>query len=402
VHAFVAGLRRGLPRVFDSDEYSRHRRAVLEGYKERQKDLFRRFEDKVEREGFRLEQVQMGPLVRPTIIPLVGGEPASFDRFDELVQTGKLTKEESESLEKKHADLTEEMERVLKEARLIDQEAQTRLERLDTDLVKPLVHDPIAQLRTEYREKSVDVFLDELEEDMLNHLDRFRDKPEPADIPGIGPSPATPDPLLEYRVNLIVDNAETKGPPVVSEAFPSYKNLFGAVERAIDRFGESRSHFTQIKAGSYLRANGGYLVLNAEDVLSESGVWSVLKRTLRTGILEIQSPDSMLGITTSMLKPEPIECDVKVVMVGDHTIFRALFHGEPQFRKIFKIKAEFDTVMEATRENIHEYAGFISKITKSESLRPFDRSGVSAVVEWGMREAGRGTAFRRASRWSRT
>ena len=390
VHSFVAGLKRGLPRVFDSDEYGRERRAVLEGYKERQKDLFRRFEDKVEREGFRLEQVQMGPIVRPTIVPLIGGEPAALDRLEEQIQAGKLTKEEANSIEERHDDLVQEMEQVLKEARLIDQEAQVRIERLDIDLVMPLIHDPIAQLRTDYREKSVDVFLDELEEDMLIHLDRFREKPEPAELPGMGPTPPAPDQLLEYRVNLIVDNAAIKGPPVVSESFPSYKNLFGAIERTLDRVGEGRSHFTQIKAGSYLRANGGYLVLNAEDVLSEMGVWSTLKRTLRTGTLEIQSPDSAFAFSTSMLKPEPIECDVKVVMVGDHNVYRALFHTDSEFRKIFKVKAEFDTVMKATPDNIHEYATFIRKITGTESLRPFDRSGASSIVEWGMREAGRG------------
>lgn len=390
VHAFVAGLRRGLPRVFESDEYGRERRAVLEGYKERQKDLFRRFEDKVEREGFRLEQVQLGPIVRPTIIPLVGGEPATLDRFEELIKEGKVTKEEAAGIEKLHEDLTEEMERVLKEARLIDQEAQTRVERLDTDLVMPLVHDPIAQLRTDYREKSVDIYLDELEEDMLAHLDRFRDKPDPGELPVLMSPPPGPDTLLEYRVNLIVDNAATQGPPVVSEAFPTYKNLFGAIERTVDRTGETRSHFTQIKAGSFLRANGGYLVLNAEDVLSEAGVWSVLKRTLRTGTLEIQPLDTAFALTTSMLKPEPIECDVKVVMVGDHAVYQALFHTDSEFRKIFKVKAEFDTVMKATPENIHEYAVFIRKITRTESLIPFDRSGASSIVEWGMREAGRG------------
>src|SRR5262245_48946109 len=164
VHAFVTGLKRGLPRVFDSDEYARERRAVMEGYKERQKDLFRRFEERVEREGFRLEQVQMGPIVRPTIVPLVGGEPATLDRFEELIQAGKLTEEEAEALERRNEDLVEEMERVLKEARVVDQDAQERVERLDTDLVMPLVHDPIAQLRKEYREPGVGPYLDELEE----------------------------------------------------------------------------------------------------------------------------------------------------------------------------------------------------------------------------------------------
>jgi len=254
----------------------------------------------------------------------------------------------------------------------------------------PLVHDPIAQLRTEYRESAVGIYLDELEEDMLAHLDRFRDKPEPPELPGLGPMPPAPDALLEYRVNLIVDNATTKGPPVVSESFPTYKNLFGAIERTVDRSGEGRSHFTQIKAGSFLRANGGYLVLNAEDVLSEVGVWSVLKRTLRTGTLEIQPQEGAFSLTTSMLKPEPIECDVKVVMVGDHSVYRVLFHSDSEFRKVFKVKAEFDTVMRSTAENVHEYATFIRKITKEESLLPFDRSGASSVVEWGMREAGRG------------
>src|SRR5439155_15473651 len=203
------------------------------------------------------------------------------------------------------------------------------------------------------------------------------------------PVPSTADPFLEYRVNLIVDNAATKGPPVVNETSPTYKNLFGAIDRALDRSGEWRTDFMRIKSGSLARANGGFLVLNASDVLREPGVWTALKRTLRNGSLEIQSYDPVFMFTTSVLKPEPIACRVKVLMVGDRELYQLLYAADPDFPKIFKVKAEFDTTMKAQTDSVLEYARFVRNITAAESLPPFDRGGVAAVVEYGTRKAGR-------------
>ena len=389
IHSFVTGLRRHLPGIFESDQYDLERKAVLEGYRDRQRTLLKELEAKVEREQFRLVQIQMGPIVRPSIVPMVEGNPVGLDRLEELVEAGKFEKAEFERIGKRIEVLGEELEHVLKEVRKIDQEAQDRLERLDADVVLPVVHNPLTELRRQYAEKGVSEYLDEVEEDILANLDQFREKGEASE--GQGAQPAGPhlDPFTDYRVNLLVDNGATRGAPVLTESAPSHKNLFGAIEKAMDRGGEWHSNFTQIKAGSYLKANGGYLVLNATDVLTEPGVWTALKRTLRTGAIEIQSYDPVFMFTTSVLKPEPIPCSVKVLMLGEHEIYNLLYALDSDFRKIFKVKAEFDTEMRATPDAILDYAGFIRKLQGSEGLLPFDRGGVAAVVESGMRKAGR-------------
>ncbi len=208
-------------------------------------------------------------------------------------------------------------------------------------------------------------------------------------IPGLTASSPI-DTFPEFQVNVLVDNSETKGAPVIIETSPTYRNLFGTIERNIDRLGGLwRTDFTKIKSGSFLRANGGYLVLNALDVFIEPGVWVALKRTLRNRTLEMQSFDPFYLFASSALKPEPIEVKVKVVMIGDAYLYYTLYAVDEDFKKIFKIKADFDTVMDKKAETLLQYASFIRKISQDEKLLPFDRSGVAAVIEYGVRLAGR-------------
>jgi lon-related putative ATP-dependent protease len=177
---------------------------------------------------------------------------------------------------------------------------------------------------------------------------------------------------------------------VIIETSPTYRNLFGTVERSIDRLGGIwKTDFTRVKSGSFLRANGGYLVLNALDVFIEPGVWLALKRTLRNRRVEMQSFDPFYLFASSALKPEPIDIRVKVVMIGESYIYDTLFYVDEDFKKIFKIKADFDVVMERTPETQEQYSAFIRKICHDEKLLPFDRTGVAAVVEHGVRLAGR-------------
>jgi len=200
---------------------------------------------------------------------------------------------------------------------------------------------------------------------------------------------AQPPSFAEYEVNVMVDNSGTQGAPIVEETYPTYRNLFGSVERMMDRSGLWRTDFTKIKEGSLLKANGGYLVINATDALLEPGVWPALKRTLKTKRIEIQAYDPFFLFTTSSIKPEPIEVDVKVIMIGDDLSYRLMYRYDEDFNKIFKAKADFDTVMDRNQATINEYTGFIKKICQEENLKPFDRSSAAAVVEYGARLAGK-------------
>jgi lon-related putative ATP-dependent protease len=195
--------------------------------------------------------------------------------------------------------------------------------------------------------------------------------------------------VLPYSVNLVVDNAATRGRPIVWETSPSYRNLFGVIERLQDRTGQWRTDHTRIKAGSLAQANGGFLVVDALDLLVEPGVWPALKRMLRTGDLEIQSYDPLYLFAGVSLKPEPIPLDVKVVLIGTNQIYRLLHALDEDFKKIFKIKADFALQTPLSDDELVNYSCFVHKKCQDESLPPFHREAVAAVVEWGVRVAGR-------------
>jgi ATP-dependent Lon protease len=201
--------------------------------------------------------------------------------------------------------------------------------------------------------------------------------------------PQPPDSFSEYQVNVLVDNSETKGAPIIVETTPNYRNLFGTIERVVERSGIWKTDFLHIKAGSFLRANGGYLIFNALDALMEPWVWPALKRTLKNQVIEIQTYDPFYFFSTSALKPEPVDCNTKVILIGDAQIYYLLFGLDDDFKKIFKIKADFDSVMNKDNDKIQQYASFVRKICDEDKLRPFDRMGIAAVVEHGVRITGR-------------
>jgi lon-related putative ATP-dependent protease len=387
----ILSLKRNIPAVFESENYQERRRELVKESEDGQKGILQEFEDQVKEEGFALVQIQMGPFVKPDVQPLVEGKPTSLSKLAKLVKSGKFPEAQFKTLEAKYSALGKLMEDVFKAGKEIVKELEKALEALDKEIILPLIRDAVKEIKVKYENGKIQEYLQEVEEGLINDLDRFRRKKEEQPslpIPGL-PLGKGEDEFLEYQVNVLVDNSETQTAPIIIETTPSYRNLFGIIERLTDRLGTWKADFTKIKAGSLLKANGGYLVLNALDVLLEPGVWQALKRTLRHGVIEIQTLDPFYFLGTSALKPEPVESDVKVVMIGDSFLYYLLFYRDEDFKKIFKVKADFDSVMPKEERNIHEYACFIKKICDEDKLLPFDKSGVAEVVEYGVRVAGR-------------
>jgi len=385
----IESMQKSIPQVFESESYREKKKKTIESLRENQKELLKKLEEKVKAEGFTLMQIQFGPYVKHDVVPLVEGKPVSMEQLEELVHQGKYPEEKFAQQKEKYSALVIELETAFKKGREIERKIIEALKNLDRYIVLPLIDESINAIKERYPYPKVSEYLDEVKESFLENLDRFRAKEEEKSSPlaGLVPIPQV-DPFLEYRVSLIVDNKETKGAPVIIENSPNYKNLFGSVERVFDRSGLWRTDFSKIKAGSLLRANGGYLLLNARDALLELGVWNALKRTLKTRKVEIQAYDPFYMLTTSALKPEPIEVNLKVVMIGDNYLYHLLYNFEEDFKKIFKIKADFDIVMNNNMKNVAKYTSFIAMICQHDKLKPFDRAGVAAVVEHGVRLAG--------------
>jgi len=389
----IESLKKKIPTIFESEEFQSARNEIINRHMGAQKALFKNFENKVTSENFMMVQVQVGPYTRPDLAPVVVGNPRKIEELENLVEEGKFSAEELERIKAKYKELSQEMEKIFKASREIDKTIQDELEKLAKGSVEPLLKELLAPIREQHDQESVTAYLDEVESDIMNHMERFR--PRLVQGPGSGEQPGAPvlvppDPsqFREYEVNVLIDNSETEKPPVVFETTPTFRNIFGTVERVMDRQGMWISDYRQIKAGSLLKARGGFLVLNARDSLVEAGVWQTLKRTLRNQILEIQS-DPFSFLFTSALKPENIPIPIKVIMIGDLEIYDLLHWYDEDFRKIFKIKADFDSNMPNDPSNIGKLAGYVARVAADEELLPCDPSALEAIARLAIRWGGR-------------
>ena len=386
----VNSLRKTIPQIFESKKFKKRSKEVLADLGKHVENLYERLEEKFSKEGFAMVDVPMGPTSVPELCPVVKDKEIPFDKLLSSVAKGEITKEELKKIKEKHEALVEEMENAARENRKLEREMKNAVSDLKCQFCSPVIKDLINELKERYPNETVGKYLDDVEDDVLQDLGRFRGEEEKRHqlfMPGMQIPKA--DEFLEFKVNVVVDNSKLKRIPVITEMTPNYKNLFGTIERIMDTAGIRRTDFTKIKAGSLLKANGGYLVLNLRDTLIEPGVWAALKRTLKNRKLDIQSYDPFHLFSSSALKPESVDVDVKVVIVGDAYLYQLLYFYDEDFKKIFKVKADFDTVMSKDEAAINHYSLFVKKICSDEGLMPFTNSGVAEVIEYGVRLAGR-------------
>jgi ATP-dependent Lon protease len=330
----------------------------------------------------------MGQIKRPEVVPLIDGKPAHIDQVEAMVDKGRYPKEEFEEMKKKQANLRAEIDQIFLELRDLQKGVQENIEKMDRLMFQKVATEHAAPIRKKYEGKKIETFFNGILEDMTENLEIFTPQAQQG-IPGMPFLLPEGDRFQPYTVNLIVDNADQTGPPVMVESHPTYRNLFGSIERVVDRSGMWRTDFSKVRAGSLVKANGGYLVLNLLDALMEPGVWPALKRSLKTKQMEIQTYDPFYLFTTTGIKPEPIEMDVKVVLVSDPYVYHLLQAYDEDVGKIFKVRADFDNVMDKDETSINQFAQFIKTKKDEEELRPFDRSAVATLVEQAVRMAGR-------------
>ena len=314
---FLTELMKAIPAVFDSRRYAEQRKSTLEHFQQRQRTVLREFEKRVRERGFEVVQVQAGGGSRPEIAPLFEGNPTTMEQLHARVDSGELLADDLKKMEAQQSELEKQMDLIMREMRNIERKAKKSLEDLSHRIVVPVVDESLEELRQRYPLRRVQDYLNDVEQDVLENLHRFQQREEPPQTFFAFAPQKEDDTFLEYQVNVIVDNTDTLGTPVIIEANPRFKNLFGTIERVVDRNGMLRSDFTRVKAGSMLKADGGFLVINAIDALTEPGVWNTLKRVLRNRQIEIQAYDGGLFGVTTALKPEPVDLNVKVIMVGD-------------------------------------------------------------------------------------
>ncbi len=383
----ISTIRKAVPKIFLSEDYKDRYSRISREFEGRQKELIREFEDKLTKTGFVMVQIQSGLGTRNEIQPLVDGEPKSLDTLEDLSKEGKFSASMLDELRRRWDSLRREFDVVAVESKKLSNKLDDALEKLDYSMIAPLISDKISLLRKRNPDEKVMQYFDEVEEALLSDLDRFREA-QPRRGEQEAPAYRKREPFEDFSINLILDNAETSKIPIVVEKSPSYKNLFGSLERVVDRFGYWRTDFTRIFSGSVVKASGGFLVVSAIDVLTEPGVWVQLKRALRNSEVEIASYDPLYMMAGAGIKPEPIPLDIKVVMIGQPDVYELLWQWDDDFKRVFKVKAEFDSVVKFNKHNIRQYYEFIRMISDSEQLPQFDLSGMEAITEYGQRISG--------------
>jgi len=375
---FIVEAQRVLPKSFESEDYGTRRAATIKAVEEERQKLMGQIAKKAQEEGFMLRASPVGWLM----IPVIKGKPVADQEFMALDQK---TREE---IEKKREQLTEQFTSVMRQLRELEGKADEALKKLDHDVALFAIGHFVTDLKEEYQDfPEVVAYVDDVQNDILDNLSKFiKGLEENPQIPF--PAPWTRQaPVKKYEVNVIVDNSNVSGAPVVMESNPTYQNLFGRVEKEA-QFGALVTDFTMIRCGSLHKANGGYLILPVEELLRNPFSYDGLKRALRNEHIVIEEAEERLGfISTKSLKPEPIPLNVKVILIGDPYFYQQLYILDMDFNELFKVKADFDTTMDWTEENTKQYAAFVCTLCQKENLRHLDGSGLAKLIEYSSRLA---------------
>jgi predicted ATP-dependent protease len=396
MQAGIDFLRRRIPQVFEGEPFQRQKGRIVERFTAREKDLMDDFTRKIAREQFALGHMQVGAVALPEIFPVLEGQMIPIEDISKMVHEGKLDAPVAEEIERKYEQFRQEFTVVYRKTLTLSRELASELSYLEQEAASVLVDGVIEELKEKYPGTSVSEYLEEVRHHLLDNLEPFKEREgetedQPEGLEGGPPKPTGPerDPFRSYGVNVILAHDGERESPVIFETTPTYANLFGTIQRAYDARGGWSSDFMDLRGGSLLRADGGYLIMYSLETISEPGVWRALKRTLNHNRLEIQPLEMFYPFGGSALKPEPIQINVKVILIGDREMYELLYDYEEDFRKIFKVRVEFDEEMAMNDSVIAEYAGRLRALSEKENLCPFDRGAFASILEYGVRRAGR-------------
>lgn len=371
---FIATARREIPRAFESEEYVKKREETVEAFNAERSRLFAELNQRATEAGFMIQPTPTGLY----IIPLIDGEPVKDKDF------AALPAEQQREIIHRREQLEEDVAGTFREVQNIERKVHQAVRDLDKQVASFVLGHLVKELTEKYAViEAVSSHLVAVQEDMIDNLGIFRGQESEKHTPPW----IKEDPFRRYEVNVFVDNSKAKGAPVVMEYNPTYNNLIGRIEKEAV-FGALITDFTMIRAGSLHKANGGYLVIPVEEVLRNYFSWDGLKRALRERQVVIEDASERLGFfSTKTLQPEPIELKLKVILLGDPLLYYLLYHYDPDFQELFKVKAEFGTRMDRTPENVRKYAAFLSMLCEKEQLLHLDASAVAKLVEYGSRLA---------------
>jgi lon-related putative ATP-dependent protease len=372
----VSDLKTRLPKALAADSFQEQVGRLREKYGLRQQRIFATLDRTAESLGLHIDKTQSGFKT----IALVEGKPMTREQFEALPAA------QQKRIEKNMARLQGDIEAAIRQSAELAQTLEVDIEKLTAEAALFVVRGRIDILKRSYGDwPDVIAYLDEVQQDMVENVERFVSEGG-ADAGATRRSDASEgDPLRAYQVNVLVDRRGRKGAPVIFETNPTYRNVFGHIEKRA-YLGTLTTDFTMVQAGALLRANGGYLIMEMASVLLNPLVWEALKRALQNKLLHIEDMGAQAGFGTTSLRPEPIALDVKVVLLGSYPLFRRIQDVDAKFNKIFRVRADFDDEVDRSDETVQQYARFVSRVCRTEGLLPLTARGVAAVVEIGEKQ----------------
>jgi lon-related putative ATP-dependent protease len=376
---FIEEAKRAVPRALQSEEFQAKRDTLIKTAEERRNKLLSDLGDEAGRSGFAIHATPLGL----TLVPILNGKPISDEEF------ASLPDHVQKEIDEKRKGLESKFEVAMKQIAALEKETRVALRKLSNDAIQYAIGFLMDSIQKAYEDiPEVVSYLKDVRADILENYELFAGPQDPAAAQAQLMAPWMKDlPFRRYMVNVIVDNSQLKGSPVVFEENPTYPNLFGRIEKEA-QFGSFSTDFTLVKGGSIHRANGGYLVLPVEDLLANPLSYDGLKRALRNNRIIIEEASERLGfVSTKTLTPQPIPLNVKVILVGKPLVYQLLLAYDTDFREFFKVKADFDTTIERNKENLRRYASFVCTICEKEGLKHLEASAIAKVVEYGSRLA---------------
>ncbi|HDH04516.1 MAG TPA: ATP-binding protein [Nitrospirae bacterium] len=375
----ITVLREDIPKIFESKEYEKQRTKKLEDFQRKQKKHFADLEKETKKKNFTLRKTVSGLILVPV---KTTGETLSEEEYENL-EPG--VKKKIEAIGK---ELQEKLDDVIRIVREEEKKIKDIMKDLERQATLSSVGHRIDELKNKYKDNAdVPGYFEEVKEDILEHLEDFKPQEEQAPaLPFVKPAKSEPS-FVRYSVNVFVNNRDLKGSPVVVETNPTYYNLFGRVEHKL-QYGVAMTDFTMIKAGSLQQANGGYIVIDALELLKNIFAYDALKRTIKNKEMNIEDIwEQYRLISTVTLRPEAIPFNVKIILTGGPHLYYMLYNLDEEYRELFKVKADYENRMDRNAENMLKYAGFVKTKCDERGLLPFDRDAVAKIIEYGSRLA---------------
>ena len=377
---FIKEIKSDIKSTFNNDEFEKEKKLIKQDFEQKRTSLLEKLNEDAGKHGFQVKSAQNGIYM----MPVIDGKTIEEEEFD------KLDDEIKKQFEEKSSIVQEQIMTVIAKIKEIERASDKHLEEWQSNIALLTVNSHINYIKNKYkRNKKVNKFLTDIKQDILKNISIFTaDDSNSQPQQQVGPRQEPPKPWLNYRVNLFVDNSNLEGAPVIMDSNYSYHNIFGKLEYE-NYYGSLKTDYTMLKPGLLQIANGGYIIFQAKDLLANGICYEALKKALRIKQLSIENtPDQRSSMVMISLKPEPIPLDLKVIMVGNDTIYQSLLAMDSDFRKLFKVKVEFAEDAPLNDENMNKLAQFIHGFCEQEELPHLDKTAVAKVVEYASKISG--------------